>query len=130
MLLLRDLPKYETIRQYAKRYPEVDPRAVESFIVLLRVASDTLAAFERYLGRRGMSQGKFTVLALLNREPEKGVLPSELADRAGVTRSTITGLLDGLEREGLITREGHADDRRKAVVRLTPAGIRFLDSIL
>jgi DNA-binding MarR family transcriptional regulator len=77
-----------------------------------------------------MSQGKFTVLMLLNRTPEQGVNPSELADRAGVTRATMTGLLEGLEREKLISRHGDRSDRRRAVVRMTPAARQFMDNLL
>src|SRR5258706_9133654 len=130
MFLLRDLPKYETIRQHSERYPQIDPRAVEAFLVLLRTATDTLSAFDSYLQRLGMSQGKFTVLMLLNRDPERGVNPSELADKAGVTRATMTGLLEGLEREKLISRQGDRSDRRRAVVRMTPAARTFMDTLL
>jgi DNA-binding MarR family transcriptional regulator len=130
MFLLRDLPKYESIRQQSERYPQIDPRAVEAFLVLWRTATDTLSAFECFLGKHGMSQGKFTVLMILNRNPEQGVNPSELADRAGVTRATMTGLLEGLEREKLISRQGDRVDRRRAVVRLTPAARTMLDGLL
>lgn len=130
MFLLRDLPKYESIRQQSERYPQIDPRAVEAFLVLWRTATDTLSAFECFLGKHGMSQGKFTVLMILNRNPDQGVNPSELADRAGVTRATMTGLLEGLEREKLINRQGDRVDRRRAVVRLTPAARTMLDGLL
>jgi DNA-binding MarR family transcriptional regulator len=130
MFLLRDLPKYETIRQHSERYPQIDPRAIEAFLVLLRTATDTLNAFDHYLLRLGMSQGKFTVLMLLNRDPQQGLSPSDLADKAGVTRATMTGLLDGLEREKLVSRQGDRADRRRAVVRLTTAARSFLDGML
>jgi len=130
MFLLRDLPKYETIRQHSERYPQIDPRAVEAFLVLLRTATDTLDAFDAHLHRLGMSQGKFTVLMLLNRNPERGVNPSELAEKAGVTRATMTGLLEGLEREKMISRQGDRSDRRRAVVRLTTSAREFLDGML
>ncbi len=130
MFLLRDLPKYETIRQRAERYPQIDPRGVEAFLVLWRTATDTLDAFDSYLQRLGMSQGKFTVLMLLNRDPERGVNPSELADKAGVTRATMTGLLEGLERDKMISRQGDRSDKRRAVVRLTQQAREFLDGML
>ena len=130
MFYLRDLPKYEAIRQRAARHPELDPRALEAFLVLLRVASDVLDGLEAFLARQGTSQGKFTVLMLLNRDPDAGVSPSDLADRSGVTRATITGLLDGLGREKLIVREDDAGDRRKAVVRLTKRGRKLLEGML
>jgi DNA-binding MarR family transcriptional regulator len=130
MFYLRDLPKYDAIRQRAARYPELNPRALEAFLVLLRVASDVLDGLEAFLTRQGTSQGKFTILMLLNREPTVGISPSDLADRSGVTRATITGLLDGLSREKLVIREDDADDRRKAVVRLTRRGGKLLEAML
>lgn len=130
MFYLRDLPKYEALRQRAARYPEIDPRAFEAFLVLMRVGSDLLDGLEAYLASKGMSQGKFTILMLLNRDPDAGVSPSDLADRSGVTRATITGLLDGLSREKLVSREDDTGDRRKAVVRLTARGRKTLDGIL
>lgn len=130
MFYLRDLPKYETLLSHSKRYPNVDPAACEAFLVLLRVASDVLHACDEYLLSHGLSQGRFTVLMILNRNPEAGLSPSDLADRAGVTRATMTGLLDGLEREALIRREPHPQDRRMLTVRLTEIGISRLDAIL
>jgi DNA-binding MarR family transcriptional regulator len=130
MFLLRDLPKYEAIRQRAARYPDLDARALEVFLVLLRVGSDVLDALEAYLAKKGTSQGKFTILMLLNRDPDVGMSPSDLADKSGVTRATITGLLDGLSREKLVVREDDVGDRRKAVVRLTTRGRKMLDEML
>jgi DNA-binding MarR family transcriptional regulator len=130
MFYLRDLPKYEALRQRAARYPEIDPRAFEAFLVLMRVGTDLLDGLEAYLASKGMSQGKFTILMLLNRDPDVGASPSDLAERSGVTRATITGLLDGLTREKLVSREDDTGDRRKAVVRLTARGRKFLDGIL
>lgn len=68
-----------------------------------------------------LSEGKFVLLFLLHDKPD-GLSPYELAERAGVTRATITGLLDGLERDGFIARRGGLDDRRKIAVTLTEVG--------
>ena len=75
MLLLRDLPKYETLLAYSKRYRNVNPGAVEAFLNLLRVASDVIDATEDYFGEHGTSQGRFTVLCLLNRNPKRRFVP-------------------------------------------------------
>ncbi|KAB8064678.1 MarR family transcriptional regulator [Janthinobacterium violaceinigrum] len=73
------------------------------------------------LGRHGLSEGKFVLLFLL-RDAPKGLSPHELAERAGVTRGTITGLLDGLERDGFLARHADQLDRRKLLVRLSAKG--------
>ncbi|HZZ42277.1 MAG TPA: MarR family transcriptional regulator [Tepidisphaeraceae bacterium] len=130
MFYLRDLPRYEALRERVNRYSGGDARGMEAFLVLMRVASDILGGIEAWLARHGMSQGKFTLIMILNRDPKVGMLPSELAERSGVTRATITGLLDGLERERFISRENHAHDRRKAIVRLTKEGQALIDGIV
>jgi MarR family transcriptional regulator, negative regulator of the multidrug operon emrRAB len=127
---LRDLPKYETIRARATRYPEVQAGAVESFLILMRVGSDILSAFDKYLARHKMSMGSFTTLMLLNRDPTTGMNPSDLATKCGVTRATMTGLLDGLERKKLLCRESAQVDRRTILIRLTPHGIATLEGMI
>lgn len=45
-----------------------------------------------------------------------------LAHRVGITRKTITGVVDRLETMGLVERTRDAEDRRAVVVRLTARG--------
>jgi len=130
MFFLRDIPKYEVIHSYALRYPEVDPGAVRAFLTLLRVGSDVLDAFERFLAGHKISQGSFTVLMVLNREPGVGQNPSVMAQKCGVTRATMTGLINGLERKQLIRRESAQSDRRTVLIYLTAKGIELLEGMV
>jgi len=130
MLYLRDLPKYEAIAQRVDRYPDIDPGAVVSYLVLLRVAQDVMSVVEEFLASHSMSHGRFSVLMLLNRDPTKPTSPSDLAAKAGVTRATMTGLLDGLEREKLVARSPDKEDRRMQLVELTPKGLKLLDGMV
>lgn len=52
--------------------------------------------------------------------------PRELADRVGLTPSTVTSLLDRLESAGLAVRTPHPTDRRKTVVSVTSSGQELL----
>lgn len=64
------------------------------------------------------------VLMLLDgREPES---QQQAAGRLGVDRTTMVGLLDGLESKGLVARQPDASDRRRNVVVLTDAGRKAL----
>lgn len=130
MFLLRDLPRNETLAEQSKRYPNIEPAGIDALLVMLRVASDVLAAIESYLAQHGLSQGRFTVLMILNRDPSRGMNPSDLARRAGVTRATMTGLLDGLENDDLVERRRHPIDRRMLTVHLTERGRMQLDGML
>ena len=108
----------------------MDPGGTVSYLLLLRTSSDILECFSRQLSRFHMSQGRFTVLILLNRKPELPLTPADLADRAGVTRATMTGLLDGLEADGLVTRTGQTEDRRRISVSLTPKALDVLGELM
>src|ERR1019366_9653183 len=130
MFLVKDLPKYEAIRARVTRYPEIDPDAVEAFLILMRAGSDVVMAVERYFVRHKMSHAGFSVLMLLHRQPKVGLNPSDLANRCGVTRATMTGLLDSLQRQKLIRRERDQTDRRTVLVLLNDFGIEVLESLL
>jgi DNA-binding MarR family transcriptional regulator len=139
-LLLKDLPRYECLLEAAKEFPDLDPSAVEAFLHLLRTSDEAFSVTDRILGDHNISHGRFGVLMLLWRsvQPRAARLmgadecvpgprtPAELADAAGVTRATMTGLIDTLERDGFVKREPDPDDRRMMSVRLTAAGERFL----
>lgn len=130
MLLLKEVPQYECLLERSKRYPELDPSAMEAFLHLLRTSTEVIDALGDLLAGYQISQGRFVVLILLNRDPAKPVNPADLAERANVTRATMTGLIDTLERDGFVKREHVPDDRRMMLVRLTASGRRFLDRIL
>lgn len=130
MFFLRDLPTDRNLREFTTRYPNMNPSALKTCTELMRTGSDMLASFERILNQIGLSQGRFLTLIVMNRTPSEAINPSTLADKLGVTRATMTGLLNGLRKQGLIERQIHPEDRRKVGVLLTDSGHRILDKIL
>ncbi len=66
---------------------------------------------------------RFDLMAQLERMPA-GLKMGELSRRMMVTGGNVTGITDGLVREGLVKRVDDPDDRRAWLVRLTPAGRR------
>ena len=130
LLMLRDVPRYECLLKAAERYPTLNPTASEAFLHLLRTGDAVFAAEGRFLAQHHIAQGRFTVLMLLNRGSGHPSTPAELADEAGVTRATMTGLLDTLERDGIVSRESDSEDRRTVLVRLTDTGRSLLERML
>lgn len=130
MLQLRDLPTAEILEKFARRYPEADVSGVVTFLHLLRAGTDLSMALDSYLQQHDLLQGRWWVLILLMRESDYTTTPSTLADKAGVSRATMTGLLDGLEREGLVARIFDTRDRRRISIHLTPAGLAKLDEVM
>jgi len=130
MLQLRDLPSPEILSKFAERYPDADVTAISGFLYLMRVATDLSLALDTCLSKHDLLQGRWWVLILLMREESVTSTPSILAEKLGVTRATMTGLLDGLEQNGLVTRVFAKEDRRSVNIRLTSAGQAKLDVVM
>jgi DNA-binding MarR family transcriptional regulator len=129
-LLLRELPRYECLLDAAERYPTLNPSSGEAFLNLLHTSDLVFEEESQHLGQYGVSQGRFTVLMLLNRMCGECLTPADLAEKAGVTRATMSGLLDTMERDGLVTRRSSATDRRVVEVHLTEQGHELIDALL
>jgi DNA-binding MarR family transcriptional regulator len=129
LLMLKDLPRFECLLKAAERYPSLDPRAFEVFLHLLRTGDAAFADVDEFLRKSETSQGRFTVLTLLDRTGEP-LTPAELAEEASVTRATMTGLLDTLEKDQLVARAPDLTDRRTIKVTLTAKGAEFVARLL
>ncbi|WP_031079246.1 MarR family winged helix-turn-helix transcriptional regulator [Streptomyces sp. NRRL WC-3742] len=82
-------------------------------------------------GGRGLSAGALDVLARLSAaggEGGDGLSIGELARAAGVSSRNVTGLVDTLERDGLVRRLQDPEDRRSVRVLITGAGQEWLEA--
>ncbi|HEY9626270.1 MAG TPA: MarR family transcriptional regulator [Coleofasciculaceae cyanobacterium] len=135
MITLRPSADRQTLLNLAGCFPEMDVMAIETCIAFLNATADVYEALSVHFARYGLSMGKFTLLMqLFHRDQisdeQQGLTPSECADRAGVTRATVTGLLDGLERDGWVKRKPIPGDRRMLRVELTKVGRQRLTEML
>jgi DNA-binding MarR family transcriptional regulator len=89
-----------------------------------RVTHRLLAELDHRLEPMGLTAGEVNVLACL-REGEPRAL-RDLVEATGQRPSTLTGVLDRLERRGLVARQPHPTDRRASQVAPTPEGRRAI----
>jgi DNA-binding MarR family transcriptional regulator len=92
------------------------------WIRMLR-ASRTIEAElrERFRQEFDTTLPRFDVMAALYRAPE-GMLMSGLSSFLLVSNGNVTGIVDRLVSEGLVTRARRNGDRRTSMVKLTEAG--------
>lgn len=85
-----------------------------------RATHATLRVLAHRLADLDLSASEINALA--NLAERDGLPVSRLGAVAGVRPTTLTSVLDRLERRGMLTRAADAGDRRSVLVRLTPAG--------
>src|SRR5215472_1252212 len=106
-------------------FPEVDFSSIRIARELGFTHGLMMVAAEEYLRPAGLSWSKLFILLWLRamqEEGKEGLNPSKLSGHLAVTRNTVSTLLAGLERQGYITRELDAEDKRRFVIRVTSAG--------
>ena len=94
------------------------------YYLITRATRSVTAQLRKGLADRGAGNVKPAYLGvLMSLWQADGLKANELARRAGLEPSTMTGLLDRMERDGLLERRADPHDRRANRIHLTRDGI-------
>jgi len=129
LLMLKEVPRYECLQEVAERVPGADASVCEVFLNILHTGDVASRAETAFLAKHGLNQPRMIILAILDCAEGGALRSSEIAEHANVSRATITGLLDTLEKSGLAAREPDPNDRRASCVRITRAGKALLRKV-
>jgi DNA-binding MarR family transcriptional regulator len=128
----------DRLRAVAERYGEefswADTDAIEISMAILRMGRLIGAATQRnfdsmHLGI-GLTDARFTLLVTLYFTKDRRLAQNEISRELGVSRTNITNLIDGLERDGLVKRIANPSDRRVSHAQLTPEGEQLCSVLL
>jgi len=125
---LRDSPVKAILAQ--GQGGDVDASLLDDCMAFLRVAKKSLFYFYARFDRRGLTPGKYSVLTELLAEPGQALSPSELALRLGISRPSVTSLIDSMVSQKLVLRKPATDDRRRMTVTLSAGGRRLIEQLL
>jgi DNA-binding MarR family transcriptional regulator len=119
----------QSIRSARRPLSEREVRTVEAMTAMRITARLTRQLMDRWAEKHGLSEGRLHVLFRLATAPDRQLPLGELADVLEVTPRNITGLIDHLERDGLVERIDDPADRRLTYARLTVAGGKRIDGM-
>ena len=110
--------------QYGKKFPWAD---VASIGLAFRLAATSKAmhdSVQRLFRAHGFERaaGRVGVLRALYFSPTQRLRLNDVSSHLQVTSASISYLMDGLEKDGLVTRSPHETDRRVTWVELTEEG--------
>lgn len=75
-------------------------------------ASQVLAPYD-------LTPSQFKILKYVTLNPEASVRQIDLETYFGMSNPTVTGIIQNLEKKGMIYRQSHPDDKRSKVIMLT-----------
>ena len=101
----------------------------QALLQLLRTADTVWNSSRVFFARWDISPSQFNVLNLLRGEP-RGLSQIEVGRQLIMHRSNVTGLIDRLEKRGLVRREDAANDRRAYRLVLTAQGRGLMNRII
>ena len=108
---------------------EADQSSLECVQILQRTEGLLAGRLNTRFRPYGLSSATFNVLVVLL-GAGGSLSPCEIGEQLLVTRGTVTGLLDSLERQRLVQRLPHPKDRRMLLIELTDEGRALLDRLL
>lgn len=112
--------------KYSKRQRE----SLKLWIELLRYSNKLEQIIDDKL-RQNYKQNisRFDVLSQLEREKENGLTVGDLASRLIASKGNITGLIDRMQKDGLITKVSRQDDRRSYIISITDKGLLLFNEM-
>lgn len=112
------------VERWLPALPQLDPEVEGVITRMQRLLWLLKQSKVRAWAEQGVTEADvYTVHMVISLElSSKEATPAQLAQECRVTRAGMTGRLDRLEAAGHITREADPQDRRRVIVRVTPAG--------
>ncbi len=112
---------------FYEQTPDGSVLATEAVMNTIRTADLLFDRIGRLLRPLGVSAAGGLVLGILR---DRGRMsPSELGSHLQVTRATVTGVVDSLERRGFVERTPNPDDRRSLTIEITDSGLAVLGTL-
>ena len=119
-------PSINITSDFEVLYPNASARATECAMNLALTADLLEKRVGTLLQPFNLTPSSGLVLSILANS-ESSLPPNEIADRLIVSRATVTGLLDSLERQSYIRRLSHPSDRRMILIEITDKGRQVAD---
>lgn len=123
-----------TARRYQEELPWANAKTIEATLAMLRLQRMHRLAASRHIESLelpvSLTGARFTLLLTLYFARDNLLAQNEISRELSVSRTNITNLIDGLERDGLVERVPNPADRRVSYARLTENGMRACLEVL
>jgi DNA-binding MarR family transcriptional regulator len=117
------------LQQELKQTKPFPSRAAEAFLGIVRTAAVLDHALNDAIRSYGITTTQYNVLRILRGAGKAGLCGRDVGERLVAQVPDVSRLLDRMVDMGLVSRERDAADRRHVTARITPKGLRLLETV-
>ncbi len=127
MTLPRHADSVEWMRARWEENGIAAPAQFAAMASIWRTALDVTEQVDRTLKGLGLSRTSYLVLITLQMSPDRARPLGKLSKMLLVHPTTVTTVIDGLEKSKVVVRKPHPTDRRTVLANLTPKGLALVE---
>ncbi len=98
-------------------------------MLLLEARETLMGLFRPILKEFSLTEQQWRIIRVLDGEPTEALEAGQIAKRCCILSPSLTGVLERMERDGLITRTRAQEDQRRLLVSLTPQSRKLVTEI-
>lgn len=116
----------EGIERTIQLIPQLPAAEAKLSRLIVMVSGGLQEKLEHELKPHRLNHSEFLTMMFLYSRPDSSSTPGELCEFTNQGATNMTRIGNALVKRGLITRGGSENDRRRVVIRITPAGKRLV----
>jgi MarR family transcriptional repressor of emrRAB len=127
---LRAMEIEAAVGRAAARFTEIPGAETLILRLLMLLGRELSSLLEEALRPHDLNDTDYRILISLISQPDGAACPSDLCTYVAQSPANMTRVADALHERGLITRTASEQDRRRTMLRITPAGESLVRSLL
>ncbi|MFQ6367114.1 MarR family winged helix-turn-helix transcriptional regulator [Lactococcus lactis] len=125
-----DRPNYERIKATAEEFYQTDENLALAFLDFQWSYREMQKQYDNLLQRFSLTESRFIILMFLKRAKSNMLLPSEISEKLGASRPTVSKLLKAMEKNKLVEKTSSVIDKRSVYFKITDYGLEVLDNFV
>lgn len=131
MFFLKALPSRAMVDRYVGETGTGEPNVILQALTMMHSASQLIRDIEKHFAAHGLSQLKFLVLVVIDREDsDEGLRHADVAARMDVSKPVLSRSVRALVKSGLLTEVADGEDARSRRLTVTTDGKEVLARVL
>lgn len=91
-------------------------------LVIEKLSNQVLAPYD-------LSNTQYKIMMMLYRNPDRSVRQTDIEEKFSLTNPTVTGIIQNLEKKGLVERVQNPEDKRSKIVCLTKMALSVKEEL-